>query len=170
MDDIQSLSTLLDNSRDHSAGLVNIYYAPIDTIFDFPEFLVPDATKGFVYNDQVDFLSGYNWLRVPLLTHNKFGWRIEQNEELNGIKYRIITEGILTQFSNALTNELHKMVGKEYVLRLKDRDSQEVLHGDLDTPFRFSFNYDSGNEAGQFKGYRLNWTAEMLEPPIGSPA
>lgn len=170
MEPLKSLHLFIDyHKANKGGGLINVYYADIETIFDFPLFLVPDGASGFVFNDNIDFLNGHDWHRVPVLPHNKFGWSYNSKKSPQGTIYTVECGGILSHTSTAVVNQLHLMNSKEFVLRVKDRDGQELVLGNPDVPFSFSWDFNGGNDTAQAKTITIKWTAQLREPPMGSP-
>lgn len=157
----EELTGLAHLCEKNIGGLRTIEYVPLSDVVDDIDHIVLD------HNQQVDVLRpGKVWLQARIQTTNK-GWTETERLTKQGEYYEQEVRGVLPGHTTAIAEELRKMDGHTYILRLLDRSGQYWILGSRQHPFLFSRRMTTGNRSSGFKGHTLRWLCQTSRPALG---
>lgn len=145
-------------------GVRTLEYAPLDVV----DAAAWETVRSTAYNQQaaVTFTGSGAWLTMPVLIDSG-SWTEDLADSPQGDYYNISISATLPADSPAVRAEINGMKQRRYLLRITDRNGAKHIVGTPDMPLRFDSKYQSGNQPGDSRGYRITFQGAALHASPG---
>lgn len=145
-------------------GVRTIEYAPLDVV----DASAWEPAINSAYNQQigVTFTGSGAWLTMPVLVDSG-SWSEDLTTSPQGDYYTVNISATLPADSPAVRAEINAMKQRRYLLRITDRNGTKLIVGTPDMPLRFDSKFQSGNQPGDTRGYRITFQGAALQASPG---
>ena len=103
-----------------------------------------------------------DWLSAPLESEERLHEEEWQPDAQGGFHNQTV-QGFIRGRSNALVSEMNKMKRQPFLVRITDADGVVHLVGTPTEPLYFDFNFSSGGNAANEKGFTVRWTGRTRD-------
>lgn len=140
-------------------GLFLIEFATKDSFLN-----IPLPSEDNTINGPVDFKNGNTWLTIESSVNGReFNEPVENTD--NGPVYKISVKCFYRGIDPAVTHQLHLMNLSQFIIRVKDTNNQVRLIGNQLELLNFRYEFQTGDNPGILKGYKLEFYGDFSAPP-----
>jgi len=160
----EQIVSFLDVIPDNMGGCLSFDFVPVDDVAWIPTYPYYEVT------DAVVLAIGASW-RTGYSTPRKLSYS-EKAEKTDAGEY-YITEitGFYPKLSPSMLSVMNSMMGRHFLLKIKDNNGYTRLVGTLEEPLEFTFDQQPGKNAREANGFNFRfYGAHMHVSPFYNPS